>query len=232
MKKILISFFVLLFSFISNAYPPLSPYSYCGGDPVNCIDPTGEDIVVLNFGHDIMHQHLAMLIQNKDGKWQYYSVNGDNVYISGEHKGGRLFNDVAVGSWDSPQEFLNSSYNVKNDNSKEDKSMNNYGFSEGYHIPTTPEQDAIMRDSFAKIANTKYNLVNNNCATAVQQVMIDAVIPVSEPTMEPTTIPMSTPFGLVDVFNGYKMKCDMSIIPQIAFESIMEWNRGGEYLHR
>lgn len=118
MKKILISFFVLLFSFISNAYPPLSPYSYCGGDPVNCIDPTGEDIVVLNFGHDIMHQHLAMLIQNKDGKWQYYSVNGDNVYISGEHKGGRPFNDIAVGSWDSPQEFFNSPYNVRTDNSK------------------------------------------------------------------------------------------------------------------
>lgn len=71
----------------AEKYYSISPYSYCGGDPVNCIDPTGEDIVVLNYGYDD-DQHLAMLIQNEDGKWQYYSVNGNNVYLSGRHIGG------------------------------------------------------------------------------------------------------------------------------------------------
>ena len=98
MKYIHLILIVLLYPLSSHAYSHLSPYSYCGGDPVNCIDPTGEDIVVLNYGYDIGHQHLAMLIQNEEGKWQYYSVNGNNFYISGSHSGGRTFNDVAVGS--------------------------------------------------------------------------------------------------------------------------------------
>ncbi len=212
--------FVLLYPFSGHAYSHLSPFSYCSGNPVNYVDPTGNDIVVLNYTEG---EHLAMLIQNENEKWQYYSINGNNVInpITKGHSGGRPFNDVAVGSWDSPQEFLDSSYNVKNSGSKEDKTMNNFDFSEGFQISTTPEQDAIMRNSFTKIAETEYNLIFNNCAQAVQKVMIDAGIPVSEPKMVPSVIPMSTPFGLIDVFNGYKMKCDIDIVPSSAFKSII-----------
>lgn len=153
-------------------------------------------------------------------KWHYYSVNGNNIYFSGSHSGGREFNDVAVGSWDSPQDFLDSSYNVRNNDSKDDKSMNHFGFSEGYQISTTPEQDETMRNSFSKTAKTEYNLFNNNCATAVQKAMIEAGIPVSEPTMVPSYIPMTTPFGIVDVFNGYQMKYDIKMMPSSAFQSI------------
>ena len=32
---------LLLYPFSSYAYSHLSPYSYSGGDPVNCVDPTG-----------------------------------------------------------------------------------------------------------------------------------------------------------------------------------------------
>jgi hypothetical protein len=212
-----------------NAYPPLSPYSYCGGNPINCTDPTGKDIVILN--HPGV-EHLAMLIQNEDGKWQYYSINGNNMYFFCTHTGGREFNDIAVGSWDSPQEFLDSSYNVKNKNSKDDKSMNNYGFTEGYQISSTPEQDETMRNSFSKAAKTKYNLFNNNCATTVQKAMIEAGIPVSEPTMVPSYIPVVTPFGVVDVLNGYKMKCDIIKLPSSAFQSIIKFNPSGQLLHK
>ena len=231
MKSIQLILIALLYPLSSQAYSHLSPYSYCGGDPVNCIDPTGEDIVVLNFGYG-MNQHLAMLIQDVEGKWQYYSVNGNNMYFSGSHSGGRTFNDVAVGSWDSPQEFLHSSYNVRNENSKDNKSMNHFGFEEGYQISTTPEQDATMRNSFSKTAKSEYDLIDNNCATAVQKAMVEAGIPVSEPKILPSYIPMSTPFGLVDVFNGYKLKCDFNIVPSSAFQSIMKWNPTGVYFHK
>ena len=231
MKSIHLILIALLYPLSSQAYSHLSPYSYCGGDPVNCIDPTGEDIVVLNFGYG-MNQHLAMLIQDVEGKWQYYSVNGNNMYFSGSHSGGRTFNDVAVGSWDSPQEFLHSSYNVRNENSKDNKSMNHFGFEEGYQISTTPEQDATMRNSFSKTAKSEYDLIDNNCATAVQKAMVEAGIPVSEPKILPSYIPMSTPFGLVDVFNGYKLKCDFNIVPSSVFQSIMKWNPTGVYFHK
>lgn len=226
---LIVSFLVCL-PFTGSAYYHLSPYCYCSNNPVNCIDPNGEDIVVLNYTEG---EHMAMLIQDDNGKWQYYLVNGNNVYISGEHTGGRPFNDVAVGSWDSPEQFFNSSYNVnKGKEGMTDENINNYDFAEGYQITTTPEQDATMRNDFTKIANTKYNIFNNNCATAVQKVMIDAGIPVSKPTMEPVTIPMPTPGGLVDVFNGYQMKCDIKMIPSSAFKSIMNWNPAGRYIHK
>ena len=216
MKQLLLLTSFLLYPISSLAYTHLSPYSYCGGNPVNCIDPNGKDIVVLNYTEG---EHMAMLIQNKDGKWQYYSVNGNNIVIPiiKKHIGGRPFNDVAVGSWDSPQEFLDSSYNVKTGNSKNDESMNHYGFSEGYQISTTPEQDETMRNSFSRTAKTKYNPISNNCTTAVQKAMVEAGIPVSEPTVEPSYIPISTPFGIEDVFNGNKIKCDFKIMPSSAF---------------
>lgn len=219
----------LLSPIIGLAYTHLSPHSYCGGDPVNCVDPTGKDIVVLRYTEG---EHMAMLIQDEDGKWRYYSINGNNVYISGTHTGGREFNDVAVGSWDSPQEFLDSPYNVRTGDSKDDKSMNHFGYSEGYQISSTPEQDETMRNSFSKTAKTEYNLFNNNCATAVQKAMVEAGIPVSDSTMVPSFIPMSTPFGIVDVLNGYKLECDIKMIPSSAFQSIMESNPSGLLLYK
>lgn len=44
-------FYLLLIALLSYplssyAYSHLSPYSYSSGNPVNCIDPTGKDIVV------------------------------------------------------------------------------------------------------------------------------------------------------------------------------------------
>jgi len=208
----------------------LSPYINCAANPVRNIDPTGEDIVVLNYTEGM---HLAMLIQNEEGKWQYYSVNGNNKYSSGSHTGGRTFNDVAVGSWDTPQEFLNSSYNVRNDNSKDNESESHYEFTEGYQIHTTQSQDATMRESFSETAETEYDLFNNNCATAVQRAMLDAGIPVSENSIVPTFIPMSTPFGIVDVCNGYKINYDkMKVIPKSAFQSIMKYNPTGAYLQK
>ena len=234
MKYLHFILIALLYPLSGYAYPNLSPHSYCGGQPVNCVDPSGEEIVVLNYGNDMKHQHLAMLIQNEEGKWQYYSINGNNIVspITRDHSGGRPFNDVAVGSWDSPEEFFLSSYNVRNKDSKDNTSMNHFGFSEGFQIPTTPEQDETMRNSFSKTAKTEYNLFNNNCATAVQKAMIDAGIPVSEPTMIPSYIPMPTPFGIVDVFYGYKMKCVVNIVPSSAFQSIMKWNPKGSYIHK
>lgn len=48
MKKQLIIIFTNIIAVLNpltmGAFSHLSPYSYCGGDPVNCIDPTGSAI--------------------------------------------------------------------------------------------------------------------------------------------------------------------------------------------
>ena len=229
MKHLILTLFtisLLAWSVDIQAYPPLSPYSYCGGNPINCIDPTGEDIVVLNHSGG---QHLAMLIQDEKGKWQYYSINGNNVYISGKHTGGRPFNDIAVGNWDSPDEFMHSSYNKCTDESKEDKSMNNYGFSEGYQISTTSEQDAIMRKSFIEKSKTTYRLLGNNCATTVQSVMFEAGIPVAKPKYKTIHIPANKSLGepAYDI-----VRPNISPFPHTAFKSIMNSNPHGIYIHK
>lgn len=99
-------------------------------------------------------------------------------------------------------------------------------------IPTTLEQDTTMKNSFSKTAKSEYDLFNHNCVTAVQKAMVEAGIPVSEPTIVPSYTPMPTPFGIVDVFNGYQMKCDFNIVPGSAFKSIMHWNPTGQYVHK
>lgn len=49
MKKKFLSFGIALIcsSVIANAWPWVSPYAYCLGNPVNCIDPDGRDAWVL-----------------------------------------------------------------------------------------------------------------------------------------------------------------------------------------
>lgn len=209
--------------------PWLSPFAYCACNPVNLIDPTGNDIVVLNYTEG---QHLAMLIQDKNGKWQYYSINGDKKYSLWSKSSGRPFNDVAVGSWDSPEEFMHSSYNTATENGKTDKDQNNFDFSEGYQIPTSPEQDSKMREKFTEKAQTDYNLFNNNCATTVQEVMDDAGIPVSEPIVKLSKYPVQTDYGLIDGYKIDKIKYRITMWPKKAFKSIMDANPQGKYIKK
>lgn len=147
--------------------PAFAPHSYCGANPVKFIDPDGKDIVVL-----AGFMHLAMLIQNEDKKWQYYSVNGTNMYVphTDIFLGGRKFNDVAVGGWETPQEFYRSEYFDRTGDAEDENSIN-YRFLLAYEISSTSEQDEVMRETFKNIADTSYDLLYNNCATTVESAM-------------------------------------------------------------
>ena len=214
-------------------YYPLSPYSYCASNPTNFVDPTGKDICVLYYDDGKNIGHMAMLIQQEDGNWKYYSINGNNVYVSGYFYGGREFNDLAVGNWASPQDFLNSSYNSRTENSANDKSVSNFEYNEAYQIQTTPEQDAKIASKFEQISNSKYNIISNNCATSVQQVMLDAGLNISVKT-ENSFVPMSTPFGIVDVVSGVKTTItnELKTFPNAAFRSIIKANPCGTYYNK
>ena len=159
-------------------YYHLSPYTYCANNPVNAIDIHGDSTAVLS----ISSQHIALLIQNESGSWQYYSVNGNNVYSSGSFSGGRKYNDIGVGSFKSPQDFLNSEYNQKKE--EDDPSTANYNYEKAYIIPTNKEQDSAIRNEFQRIASEEdYSLSPfepNHCGTAVQKSLEAGGLKVSE----------------------------------------------------
>lgn len=150
----------------------VSPYNYCADNPMKYYDSQGDSLAILKKGGNGMH--LAMLIQNKKGKWEYYSINGNNVYVSGGFYGGRLDNDIAIAGFDNVISFLQGPFNTIGKN-KEDKLSNKevagYDFIEAYVIPTTPQQDKKASQMFRIIANEKYSLSPirpNHCSTAVE----------------------------------------------------------------
>lgn len=202
---------------MAEKYYSISPYAYALNNPIRNIDLKEDSVTILNLGTGT-NQHMGLLIQNDAGKWQYYSVNGDNVYSSGNHTGGREFDDIAVGEFNSPQQFMNSLYNSKgNKNDKE--GSNNYGYIEGYIIPTSPEQDKIIVKTFINVSEKEeYGIVSNNCATAVQK-SLDAI---GIDTKQEQRIPANKLLGESGYINKHN-----PFIPSIVFKTIVRNNPQG-----
>ncbi len=152
----------------AEKYPSMSTYQYGANNPIRNIDMNGDSIVVLNYTNG---EHLGLLIQNSSNQWEYYSFNGDKIYNSTEGSlGGGPKDNKGELSWANPQAFLDSEYNQNT--SKEDLEtgkVNGYGYQEGYLIPTTEEQDGIIRDEFINTIEQGYSLIGNHCSIAVQK---------------------------------------------------------------
>ena len=154
---------------LAEKYYYLSPYAYCDNNPLSISDFKGDSLAVLNQGPGI--GHIALLIQNKGKKWEYYSYNGDWVYkITNQQMGGKPYHDTGNRLFDSPRSFLNGPYNSKgtHDQIMKDE-INNYGFAEAYILPTTPEQDDLVREWFMSEASVRYGLFGHECADVVEQ---------------------------------------------------------------
>ena len=70
---------------LAEKYYDISPYAYCGNNPINNIDIKGDSIFVMiqksgafGFGH------LGMLIQNDKGRWAYFSTAAIDVIMRGK----------------------------------------------------------------------------------------------------------------------------------------------------
>ena len=214
---------------MSEKYYSWSPYVYCANNPIRSFDLKGDSITILNLGTG-KDQHMAILIQNDEGKWQYFFINGDNVYFSGNHTGGREFDDIAIGEWDNPQQFMDSQYNSEGD--KSDENSNSYGYSEGYIISTTPKQDEIIRDEFISISqNESYDLLLNNCATAVHRSLVTGGVKAYQTYNKRATNILNIKKN-TSAFSLKSSKGNRSNIPSVAFQSIIVHNPKGKLINR
>ena len=207
----------------ASDYHWLSPYAYCGGDPINNIDPDGKNIAILI--ENGLIGHLALLIQQQDGSWSYYSVNGDKIYNITLGVSGGPYNDVEAGSWSSPQEFMDEAHETtKEELEKNPDAIINYDYSEAYEIETTPEQDKTIADTFTKIANEEdYDLTSNNCAHAVQHSLKQAGL-LPEKTLIYNDI-SPTNFGYTI---SLPREVPMFDSPKAAFYHIKKYNPNGK----
>jgi hypothetical protein len=207
---------------LTEKYHSVSPFAYCRNNPVNNIDLQGDSVTVLNLKEG---EHSAMLIQNDAGKWQYYSMNGDWVYeITGGWKGGKPYHDMGEKTFNSPQEFLKSSYNAEGNKEQiNDNTVNNYGFTEGYILPTTPEQDNVIISTFTDAVNQGYSLTDNQCSIAVQK-GLNAVGIKTTATSTTKSTRWGETFQSTRAYNPY--------LPSRAFKAIINNNPNGSYIRR
>jgi RHS repeat-associated protein len=147
-------------------YYGISPYAYCAGDPVDCVDPKGENVCVLiepdgarGFGH------MAILIQHDDQRWYLYSKNGTTEHSGvsgasdkGDQNGGKWKDSNKNLSYSSPEEFL------KTQGERDDHAV----YTEGYQIETIEGQDKLAIEAAQKEIEKDYNLLGSNCAKLVQ----------------------------------------------------------------
>ena len=207
----------------AERYPRFSPYNYAANSPSKYIEVNGDSVAVLNLGGTMGHS--ALLIQNKEGKWRYFSMNGIPIYVfTNGILGGKSYHDLGEKSFESPQEFLASSYNreVTDPTEVSKNSVNNYGYKEAFILPTTSSQDSKIEAAFRKNARLPYNLWGNQCAQVVQKSLNAAGIKTTQQT-----------FLLYDNMSGVGQTVeDAPYFPFSTFQAIRKNNPNGILLIR
>ena len=157
---------------LSEKYYPFSVYGYCQNNFMNALDKDGKDVVVLLAPRGAGGAgHMAILIQNPDGRWALWSKNGtpDNMHAYGKEGGKNTkYHNNRGGSLDgneSSYQTIEDFFNSKKDNPKKD-GMPEY--TEGYKMSTTKEQDEKARTAIEEELNKDYDVLSSNCAQAVQ----------------------------------------------------------------
>ncbi|GEM_PF-1378768 len=157
---------------LSEKFYPVTSYGYCFNNFLNAFDKDGKDVVVLLAPRGAGGAgHMAILIQNPDGRWALWSKNGtpDNMHAYGKEGGKNTkYHNNRGGSLDgneSSYQTIEDFFNSKKDNPKKD-GMPEY--TEGYKMSTTKEQDEKARTAIEEELNKDYDVLSSNCAQAVQ----------------------------------------------------------------
>ena len=153
---------------LSDKYLSTSPYMYVLGNPLNIIDPNGDSAFVLTAPKGAKGAgHMAMLIQNTEGKWALWSKNGTNESSEATGPNDKGDDNGKGTAYDSPQAFLDSKDNPTTEEGKRE-------YTEGYIVAANEDQDREMEAGFKTELDKEYNVATSNCAQAVQSALKNA----------------------------------------------------------
>ncbi|MFA9212440.1 MAG: hypothetical protein ACEQSR_01150 [Candidatus Methylacidiphilales bacterium] len=158
----------------------LSLYACFANNPIWLSDINGDTAIVISAPKGAGGAgHLALLIQNKEGKWALWSKNGTpygagiygptSKYFKKPNLGTKVFN--------SPEEFFNDDdYNPKN------KETGEREYTEGFVIPMTSAEDRLAENGVKKelwkdekkYKLKDYFLLGSMCAKMVQSGLDEA----------------------------------------------------------
>lgn len=157
-----------------------SPYTYCMGNPARSIDVNGDSCIVLLAPYGARGAgHMAIAIQNKAGEWCLYSKNGTpehGGFIGKEGKEGTKYhNDRGEKTAKNIQDFFNDKdINPNATENNPNAPANAPEYTEGYLLPTSPEQDQLIRDGVMSYLDRDYSLIASNCAQTVEYGLFNA----------------------------------------------------------
>ena len=167
---------------MAEKYYSISPYAYCAGNPVNLIDPNGEDVYLLtwaSYNGNIGHSGIAVdnykteTVKDKDGNI-VTDENGNEV--TQQVKDGTVtYFDLWPGgegaNKNNATEDITAFYNEKittlSDLKKTDVSVSEGRLPDGIvSLKTSASTDELVNMSLSshKNANLMYNGLNNNCS--------------------------------------------------------------------
>ena len=157
---------------MADTYTPLSPYTYCGGDPINQIDPTGKDFIILIAPEGASsYGHMGAIIQNKKGNY-FYITAGANEAVN-------FFSVVSNSNIDGGMMIKQLESNSNKDAIEEVKSYDtqNSEYTDYIVFDTSKEIDdkiydsAVNKQKDINNKNTYYRVLTNNCADIIEDVI-------------------------------------------------------------
>jgi uncharacterized protein RhaS with RHS repeats len=150
--------------------PDTNRYRYVRNNPANLVDPFGLDAIVITNPESIagLEGHTAVLVQDANGKWVYYSWQGPGGSSPSPSPGGNQGGQRGI--------VKVACTDLQDAKSKADQ----WGYKWWIRYHTTKDQDKKIIEFLEKNydKNAKYDVRSNNCAQAIWRALKEAGIPI------------------------------------------------------